>query len=149
KRILVAAIRADEGLRLFAQGLDDDAPPVPITPEGIGLGSFPVSPDSKFVLVQTAEQEFFRFPLDGGEPEPVLGLAPEDRPIRFGFDARFLYGFRRGEVPAQVFRFDLTSGQKDVIRELMPPDPAGVVEIVSVVITPDASCYAYSYHRVL
>lgn len=149
KRVVIAGNRPAEGLRLFVQDLEGDAPPRPITPDGIGLGSLPISPDSRFVVAQTAEQEFCKFPLDGGEAESVPGLAPEDRPIRFGFDTRFLYGFRRGEVPAQVFRLDLTSGQKDVIRELMPPDPAGVVEIVSVVITPDASCSAYSYHRIL
>jgi hypothetical protein len=31
----------------------------------------------------------------------------------------------------------------------MPPDAAGVVEIVSVVLTPDVASYAYSYHRIL
>ncbi|MFI5182563.1 MAG: hypothetical protein ACHQPI_14350 [Thermoanaerobaculia bacterium] len=31
----------------------------------------------------------------------------------------------------------------------MPADPAGVVEIVSVLLTPDATSYAYSYHRIL
>jgi hypothetical protein len=31
----------------------------------------------------------------------------------------------------------------------MPADSAGVVEIVSVVLTADGSNYAYSYHRIL
>ena len=31
----------------------------------------------------------------------------------------------------------------------MPPDAAGVVEIVWIVLTPDAESYAYSYHRIL
>ncbi|HJV21219.1 MAG TPA: hypothetical protein VJ570_00925, partial [Holophagaceae bacterium] len=76
-------------------------------------------------------------------------LNPEDSPIRFAFDARFLYGFRRGELPTVIFRLDLVSGQREVVKELVPPDPAGVVEIPSVVLTADASGYAYSYHRIL
>ena len=35
------------------------------------------------------------------------------------------------------------------LKKLMPPDAAGVVEIVSVVLTPDVASYAYSYHRIL
>ena len=31
----------------------------------------------------------------------------------------------------------------------MPPDPAGMIEIVSMQHTPDAASYAYSYHRIL
>ncbi len=43
----------------------------------------------------------------------------------------------------------MASGNKEPLLELMPPDPAGVVEIVSIVLTADASSYAYSYHRIL
>ena len=128
---------------------DPGEKPRAITPEGIVLGSFPISPDGKWVIAQTSDGKFFRYPLDGGDPEAVPSLASDDRPVHFGFDARYVYGLRRGEVPAQIFRLDLATGQKDPVRELLPPDPAGIVEVVSVVLTPDASAYAYSYHRIL
>ena len=44
---------------------------------------------------------------------------------------------------------DLATGRKQPIKELMPPDAAGVVEIIAVHVTPDAASYAYSYHRIL
>ena len=89
------------------------------------------------------------FPIEGGDPEYIPGLVAEDRPIRFSPDGKALFAYRRGELPAHVIRLDLGTGEKHPSQELMPPDAAGVVEIVSVVLTPDFSSYAYSYHRIL
>jgi len=135
-------------VRLYVQSLDGEKPAA-ITPEGIAIGSFPVSPDGRRVVAQAGDQVHYLFPLEGGEPELVPGLGPEDRPVRFSSDGRSLLGFRRGELPSHIFRLDLASGEKARVRELMPADSAGVVEIVSVVLTADASSYAYSYHRIL
>jgi len=148
KRILVAANASGEGLRLFVQGLEGE-PPHPITPPGIALGFFPVSPDGRIVVGQGPDRLFYGYPLEGGDPEYVPGLVAEDRPIRFSPDGRALYAYRRGELPARVIRLDLETGEKATSHELMPADPAGVVEVVSVVLTPDVSSYAFSYHRIL
>ena len=48
-----------------------------------------------------------------------------------------------------MFKLDLAKGTRETHRELRPRDPSGVVEIVSVVQTPDGSGYAYSQHRIL
>jgi hypothetical protein len=148
KRILVAANAPKEGLRLFVQGLEGE-PPRPITVEGIGMGFFPVSPDARVAVAQGPDGLFYGFPLEGGDPEYVPGLAAEDRPIRFSPEGKALFAYRRGELPAHVIRLDLATGEKHASQELMPPDAAGVVEIVSVALTPDVSTYAYSYHRIL
>ena len=148
KRVLLAANESGGAVRLYGQSLEGEKP-VPITPEGITIGSFPVSPDGKRVVAQTGDGAHYLFPLEGGEPESVAGLGPDDRPIRFSSDGRSLYGFRRGELPSHIFRLDLASAEKTRVRDLMPADSAGVVEIVSVVLTADAANYAYSYHRIL
>jgi Tol biopolymer transport system component len=148
KQILLAANEPDRALRLFVQPVDG-GPSRPVTPEGTTFGSYPVSPDGRFVVAQLADQDHKLYPIDGGEPEPIRGLEADDRPIRFSNDGKSLYGFRRGELPAILFRLDLESGERTQLRELMPPDAAGVVEIVWIVLTPDAESYAYSYHRVL
>jgi Tol biopolymer transport system component len=149
KRLLLAGNEAGRARRLYLLGLDGSAPR-PITPEGIASGFFPISPDGKLVAAQGPDEAFALYPIDGGgEPVPVPGLDPEDRPIRWTADGRALFAFRRGALPCEVFRFDLETGDKTPVRELMPPDPSGVVEITSVLVTPDASAYAYSYHRIL
>ncbi len=147
-RILAAANRSGEGLRLFVLGLEGEEPRA-ITPPGIALGFFPVSPDGRVVVGQGSDRLFYAFPIEGGEPEFLPGLVAQDRPIRFTPDGKSLYAYRRGELPAHVIRLDLETGAKATTHELMPGDPAGVVEVVSVALTPDASSYVYSYHRIL
>jgi eukaryotic-like serine/threonine-protein kinase len=148
-RLLVAANKAGEGVRLYVFPLDGAAPQA-ITPEGMAIGFFPISPDGKLVAAQAADQNFYLYPIDGDEePKKIPSLEADDRPIRWTPVGQALYVFRRGELPGQVFLLDLGTGRKEPVRELMPPDPAGMIEIVSMQLTPDAAAYAYSYHRIL
>jgi Tol biopolymer transport system component len=148
KAILAAANEAGAGLRLFVYPLDG-GPPRPITGEGIGLGSFPISPDGRHVVVQNEDLSWSLVPLQEGDPQPVPGLEPDDRPTTWSQDGKALFGFRRGELPGRIFRLDLESGAREVHRELKPRDASGVVEIVSIQLTPDGRSYAYSQHRIL
>jgi serine/threonine protein kinase/Tol biopolymer transport system component len=148
-KLLLLANEVNGGLRLFVHGLDEK-PPRPITPEGCAPGFLPVSSDGRYVGVQGPDQIFALYPIEGDEPpQPIPILSADDRPIRWTPMGNSLYVFRRGELPAQIMRLDLSTGRKERVLELMPPDPAGVVEIVSVRLTPDAASYAYSYHRIL
>jgi eukaryotic-like serine/threonine-protein kinase len=148
-RLLIAASKAGEGVRLYVLPLDG-SDPRPITPEGMAIGFFPISPDGKLVAAQASDQHFYLYPLDGDEePKKIPTLGPDDRPIRWTPVGQGLYVFRRGELPGTVFLLDLSTGRKEPVRELMPPDPAGMTEIVSVQLTPDAAAYTYSYHRIL
>jgi hypothetical protein len=54
---------------------------------------------------------------------------------------------RLGQVPARVFRLDLKTGLRETFLELMPSDPAGMVGVNRVSLTPDGRSYAYSYVR--
>ena len=149
EQILIAASRPGEGVRLYVFPLDGGTPRA-ITPEGMAIGFFPISPDGKWVAAQAGDQLFYLYPIDGqDEPKKIPTLGPDDRPIRWTPVGQGLYVFRRGQLPGQVFLLDLTTGRKEAVRELMPPDPAGMIEIVSVQLTPDAAAYAYSYHRIL
>jgi hypothetical protein len=42
---------------------------------------------------------------------------------------------------------DVATGERRPWRELRPPDPAGVVVTVPVLVTPDGTSYAYCYLR--
>ena len=44
---------------------------------------------------------------------------------------------------------DLSTGQKTLILRLMPSDPSGVVDLQTVVLSPDGKAYAYNYRRLL
>ena len=62
---------------------------------------------------------------------------------------RRLRGRRGHGLPAHVVRFDLATGKEETYRDLMTPDPTGVVDLFGVRVTPDGRSYASSYGRIL
>jgi hypothetical protein len=48
-----------------------------------------------------------------------------------------------------VFRLDLASGQRQLWKSLIPPDPVGVYSIIQFKTTPAGDAYFYGYTRVL
>ena len=147
-QIVMTGNEPGRGRRIYVQDLSG-GPPRAITPEGMGEAIGPISPDGKWVVAQGGDQIASLYPLEGGEPKAIPGLSPDDRAVCWSPVGDNLYVYRRGELPCPVFLLDLSTGRKQPVKELMPPDPAGVVEVVTVQLTPDAASYAYSYHRIL
>jgi Tol biopolymer transport system component len=147
-RILFSANEPDHGIRIWTQRIED-AKPKAISPEGYRLFDRCVSPDGKLASVLGPDQRLYLYPVEGGEPTPIPGLAADDIPSGWFGDGRSLLVRRRGEVPAKIFVLDVHSGRKELWKELMPPDPAGISTVGSVWATPDRKWYAYSYIRSL
>ena len=79
-------------------------------------------------------------------------MTPIDCPVAFPADPadrRSLWLFRRGEVPAHVYRLDVATGERRLWKTLVPPDSAGVYSVIEFQITPDGQSYFYSYTRLL
>ncbi len=148
RRILFSANEPGRGVRLYLQDIEGSAPKA-ISPEGYLAFDHCVSPDGRLVAVSGPDQRPYLYPLGGGEPSPVRGLAPGDIPVAWSGDGRFLLIGRRGEVPLKVYRLELATGQKELWRELVPPDPAGIITVGRIAVTPDGTAFAYSYTRSL
>jgi hypothetical protein len=150
RSILFAGSESGHGLRLWVQSVEGGKPR-PITPEGItaALPGFAVSADGKFVAAIGPERKAMLFPLDGSSPRPLPGLEAGEYPLRFTPDGHTLYVWRRGDVPVRVFRVDVETGRRELWKELLPADPAGVERISNVLVTPDGKGYAYCYARLL
>ena len=148
KQILVTASEAGHGSRLFLRDLSGGKPRA-ISPEGYRSFARTVSPDGKLVAVRGPDQRLYFYPLAGGEPSAIPGLTAEDEPTAWSADGRFLYVYRRRELPAKVYRLDIATGRKELWRELMPFDAAGVVAISPPLVAPDGKSYAYRYVRTL
>ena len=79
-------------------------------------------------------------PLDGGTPRPVPGLSPPaDRVIQWTADSRGLYVWRRGEVPAKVWVYDVETGQRRLWKEIPVEDSLVASQIR---VTPDGNTWA-------
>jgi Tol biopolymer transport system component len=145
KQVLVTGSESGHGPRLYVRDFAGGKPRA-VSPEGYGGGL--VSPDGKWATVRGPDRKRYLYPLSGGEPKPIPGIGPEDAPLQFGPDGRFLYVAASGEAPAQVYRLDLATGKKEPWKTLMPADAAGV-STINPLPTPDGSAYVYNYTRVL
>jgi Tol biopolymer transport system component len=145
KQVVFRASEPGHGPRIYLRSLDGGKPRA-VTPEGYTGGL--VAPDGKWIVAEGPDRRRYLYPLSGGEPTAIPGLDREDRMDQRSPDGRFLFVHRAGEIPARVFRLDISTGRKELWRTLMPGDAAGVSEIGPGP-TPSGEAYVYSYFRTL
>ena len=122
----------------------------PITPEGVNLPEAGAAmPDGKHVVGRIGAK-WSLYPVDGGDPHPLPSLRFSDVPIQWSADGRTLFAASYGDRPAvDVFRVELATGRRELVKTLSPPDPAGFVGMPRVVLTPDGKSYCYTYQQKL
>lgn len=147
RRLLIMANESGRLPRMWVQDLSGSKPR-PVTPEG-ATGKDPViSPDGRFVVAfPSGAMRALRYPVDGGEPEPIAGLEDNEYPMQWTEDGA-LY-VRKGGVPAKISRLDVGTGQRTVWKEIAPADPAGIWSMMRVMLTRDGRSYAYGFSRSL
>ncbi|MGO9126746.1 MAG: protein kinase domain-containing protein [Terriglobales bacterium] len=148
QRIVFAGNEPGKGVRLYLQDIHQGAPRA-ITPEGVLAMAFAVSGDAKSVAAIGPNQKAYLYPLAGGEPRALSGPLPGEEPITSTQDGSAIYTYQPGEIPARVYRVDLSTGKRSLWKELMPIDPAGIETIGPILMTPDGKSFVYGYHRTL
>jgi WD40 repeat protein len=146
RTIVFSGAEPDRGSRLWVQGLDA-AKPRPISPEGYRMNVS--SPDGKLVAVSGPDRRFYLYPIGGGEPTPFPGSCPATSWAAGRTTAGRCSCAGAARLPLRVWKLDLATGRKELWKELLPRDPAGVSTIAPVLITPDEKSYVYSYTRSL
>ena len=133
--------------RVFIQDLEGGAAK-PVTPEGVVARL--LSADGASLVIRMPDGGFATAPLRGGPSRPIPGLKPGDRPLRFTADGRHLYlRDDAREFPARVFRLDVATGRREVWKELMPGDPAGITLLSPTAISEDGKTVLFTYARSL
>ena len=130
--------------RAYVQAIEK-GDPTPLLPEGLKARA--ISWDGAMIAAVDPERRMVFFSADG-QPMPVRhDLPPETEPIVFSTDGRSLFVFAYGQIPTPVYKLDLASGKKQLWKELVPPDRAGLESMNKVRVTPDGRFYAYNYAR--
>ncbi len=148
KRFVLSGDEKGHSDRLYVEDLVGTKPRA-ITPEGVAPFEFAISPDGKFVAAISPDRKGLLFPVESGEPQAIQGWGENDAPISWSSDGQSLFIFERGKVPTNVYRLNLKTGQKALMRQLVPYDPAGVYMIGLVLMTPDGKTCIYNYRRIL
>ncbi|HEY6146295.1 MAG TPA: protein kinase [Thermoanaerobaculia bacterium] len=138
------------GVRVYVQTLAGGKPR-PITPEGVSvaLPGFAVTSDGKWLAAIGADGKGALFSVENGSARPLPGVAAGEFPLRFSPDDKYVYLWKRGDIPARVTRLEVATGKRELWKDLMPVDPAGVERISNVLVSPDAKSYVYCYARLL
>jgi Tol biopolymer transport system component/predicted Ser/Thr protein kinase len=147
-RILFSGTESNHGVRLYVQDIATSKIQA-ISPEGINGLSFALSPDGRLAAAVGPDGKGYFFPVTAGDPKPISGLLGGETPVAWSSDGTSLYVYRGGELPAKVYRLEISSGRRTLWKQLMPPDPAGVEYVGPVLPTPDGKAYAYGYRRLL
>jgi serine/threonine protein kinase len=148
RRFLFSGKEPGHAARIYLQD-SSDGKPAPISPEGIDPLVLVLSPDGQQVVGVGPDEKAYFYPVSGGEPKAVPGVELGEQPIQWSEDAKALYFYKPGDLPAKVYRLDLSTGHKALWKELMPSDSAGVSRIGPILITPDGKSCLYGYHRIL
>lgn len=147
---LVAGAAAGEGVRLwhFASAA---GPARAVSPAGIDarFSSGVPSPDGRTVAVALDDGDLLLCPVAGGEPRRLATTPRALVPIAWTDGGRQLLAFAREGPGADVVRLDPLTGSSVPVRRLEPSDPAGVVGVPTVRVTPDGRHWAWSHARLL
>ena len=132
-------------MRCYVQEISEGAKPSPVTPEGV-VGTH-VSPDGKFVIAANPLNETSLYPIDGGDPRPVVGLATGEKVLGWSSNGQTLYVRGADELPIRVYSLDPISGHKEIVKEVMPADRAGLILSPKILLTPDGKWYVSEMRR--
>jgi Tol biopolymer transport system component len=141
KRMLIVARLPGHPVRTYVQDLPAGRLR-PITPEGFEC--IGISPDGREVLCTDPDDRAVIQPVEGGAPRLIAGLKPGDEPSWWTADGRSLFISRSEGKRTMLFRQNLATGKRDLWREFVCVDRAGLVGSPNVVFTLDERAYAYS-----
>jgi hypothetical protein len=152
-RILINGRAKDEPFRY--SWIDSAGDVKPARPEGLDHwnGQNVLSHDGRMIAAYQSGTagniSLAIYPLDGGPPQPVVGLDKQEVVIRFSAGDRHLLVYDRDRLPAKIFELDYRSGKRTLWREFAPTDPAGIPGFPSIVVSADGRIVAFNYIRTL
>ena len=147
KRIIFIGRESGHIARCYVQTIDSGGPR-PITPEGV-KGEF-VSPDGRSLVAFDKDGLGAIYPVDRDDkPRPIPGLTVTDAIAGWSGDGQSLYVYSWENMSLKVSRLNLATGRKELLKEVLPADRAGIFTTPTMILTPDGKGYVYSLRRVL
>src|SRR5581483_953495 len=134
----------DKQPRTYVQDISG-GPPRAITAPGIT--GFLISPDGSLLFGNNAGGKSVLVSLKSGDLHPVTGLEANEHVIRWSADGRWLYIYQGRNLPITIHRLDPRDGRRELIREIVPPDPAGLVGSPRVFVSAAGDSYVYQSER--
>jgi Tol biopolymer transport system component len=140
RRVVFVGDEPGKGPRLYVQDIEGGSPRA-ISAEAkkgtLWMTWRPVSPDGKLVVF--FDGQYYLYPVEGGAPRPIRGIAQGEVVVGWDTAGTGLY-VRDRSAPMKIFRLDMATGQRRFWKEVATP-----VGNVQLVMTADGRSYAYGY----
>lgn len=107
-----------------------------------------VTGDGRQVALLDGEGHVRLFPVEGGEPLPIPGLADGEYPLAFTPDDRFVFVTRGTSAPWRIDRIERATGNRELWKEISASQNAGV-RLSGVAMSSDGQAFVHSYSRLL
>jgi hypothetical protein len=148
RRLVVRASESDRPLRFWVQDIAGGSSRA-VTPEGID-GLFVTVDHADYVSARDTTGAVRLYPIDGGDPKPIVGLTEADRVIGGSTDSEVVYVLPdTSAIPEQIAKLNIATGRRQPFVTVSPTDPAGIVSLSRPIFSGDAKQYVYTQARQL
>jgi serine/threonine protein kinase len=146
--IVVTGSRGSEGARLWRVSVQGGEAQ-PLSGEGFAAWFFlALSPDGEWVAAIGPDQVPLLYPVHAEEIRAVKGAQAADFPVYWPHE-HHLFVCRREEKRSLVFDLNLETGERTLVREMAPLDPAGVHGVFPIYFAKDPANYVFGYRLLL
>ena len=123
RRIAFTGAKPGSGRAVYVMDLEGGVPRA-VSPEG--AYSAILSPDGSKVVVADPKRGLYLVPSAGGPPQPVAGAAKDDEPLAWTSDGQAILSWN-ATLPPRIYKIAVDGGRRELVRELAPADPAGIL----------------------
>ena len=153
KTLVFTRREADNSDRIYAESMDG-GPARALTPANESLVGprHAVSPDGKFLVARRQRDgATFLFPFEGGAGKELTAIKHNEYVNGWAADSKSVFVNTRGSVldGSEIYKVNLDTGKRDLIKTLMPADRAGLQAFDGQFTARDGSVIAFSYTRIL
>ena len=114
---------------------------IPVTPEGI-TGAAVLAPDGRAVAVNEGGHVVVRT-VDDSRQQEMAGPPETGMVAAWSGDGKALFVIEQADAVARVFRRELATGRRALVREIRAQSPAGLTAF-DVLVSRDGRAYAYT-----
>ena len=145
---LFAGNESGRGSRVYKQSMMGGKAEA-ITPEGFSSIStnIPISPDgSRFMVFEQSAQSWRICQVAGGKCSPSPGSEEQDLPLTWSADGGSIF-VAQTQPKSVIFKINLSTGHRELWKEVRVADPVGIISPLPAAITPDGKSYAITLTR--
>jgi hypothetical protein len=150
EQVVLLGSRSGDPWRAYLQNVADGLI-MPITDPGVSFlpsGVIATTADGRGVVLTDPDGHVRLFPIEGGTPQPIAGLADGEYPLGWSRDGQSMFVTRGSAPPWRIERLDARTGQRVLLREIAALQSAGVGRS-HVAISPDGEGFVHSYSQLL